>query len=244
MHARHVLGATAIAAAGLLALAGPAAGHINPSVTSAPAGSSLKFELRVGHGCGESGNTTKLEVQIPESITSVTPQVVPGWTIDTTIVQLEEPITGSHGEGITERTSLVTWTGGPLDHHQLEEFGLSVRLPDTPGETIHFPTIQSCDDGTSNEWIQIAEEGAEEPDSPAPAIALTAATDDGHGEDGDAGDAEEHAEEDEPSTVGTEVAAEDDGGEGGDGLALAGLIAGALGLIAGGTALLRSRTAG
>ena len=64
-----------------------------------------------------------------------------------------------------------------------------MKLPDTPGETIYFPTIQTCDNGQSNDWIEIPEEGEEEPESPAPAIAVNEAAGDGHGAE---------AEEEEP----------------------------------------------
>jgi uncharacterized protein YcnI len=212
--------------------------HVSPSETSAPAGSYLKFELRVPHGCGEEGNTTKVEVQIPGGITSVTPQVVAGWTIDTTIEQLETPLDDGHGGQITERTAVVTWTGGPLDHHQLEEFGLSVKLPDTPGETIYFPTIQTCDDSTTGEWIQIAETDGEEPEKPAPAIALTAASGDDHGSTDDEG------EDGEETAIDAETAASTSDSEDSDGLAIAALVVGGLGLLAGGAALIRGRSAG
>ena len=172
MHARKLITAASLAGAGLLGLTGPAGAHVTPSETTAPAGSYLKFDLRVPHGCGEAGNTAIVEVQIPDGITSVTPQVVTGWTIERTIETLNPPIDDGHGGQITERTAVVTWTGGPLAHDQLEEFGLSVKLPDTADETIYFPTIQTCDDGTTAEWIQIPEEGGEEPEMPAPAIAL------------------------------------------------------------------------
>ena len=60
-------------------------------------------------------------------------------------------------------------------------FGLSVQVPDTPGETILFPVIQTCEGGAVTEWIQPTVEGEEEPEHPAPAITLTEAEGDGHG---------------------------------------------------------------
>ncbi|MDP1818374.1 MAG: YcnI family protein [Acidimicrobiales bacterium] len=243
MRTRQTLAITGLAGTALLGLALPATAHVGPSPSSAPAGSFLKFELRVAHGCGETGNTTKVEVQIPEGITSVTPQVVPGWAIERTVEPVDPPADDGHGGEITERTAVVSWTGGPLLHDELEEFGLSVALPDTPGETLFFPTIQTCDDGSTADWIQLPQ-GDEEPDQPAPAIELTATADDEHGT------AAAPVEEEEPDEVEEGTAeldpegaaasgSDDDPAE--EGLAIAALVVGALGLAAGGTALLRGR---
>ncbi len=235
MSTRRTLTTAGLAAVGLLALAGPAAAHVTPSETSAPAGSYLKFDLRVPHGCEDAG-TTKLEVQIPEGITSVTPQVVTGWTIERTIEQLPEPLDDGNGGQITERTSVITWTGGPLAHDQLEEFGLSVKLPDEPDTTLTFPTIQTCEDGSSTAWIEATPPGGEEPEHPAPAIALTAAAGDEHGDD--AGTAttmgEDDATEDEDNADDSSARA----------LAVTGIGLGAAGLALGGGALRRARSRG
>ena len=58
---------------------------------------------------------------------------------------------------------------------------LSMRLPDdAAGETLEFPVLQTCEVGETN-WNQVAEEGEEEPESPAPTIVVTEATGDEHG---------------------------------------------------------------
>ena len=240
MRLRTTLTAGALGLAAVLAAAGPAGAHAVPSESEAPAGSYLKFDMRIGHGCGEEGNTTKVEIQIPEGIYSATAQVVPGWTISKTAQALDEPVDDGHGGQYTERDAVVTWEGGPLMHDQLEEFGLSVKLPDTPGETLYFPTIQTCDNGETNDWVQIAEEGEEEPESPAPAIALTEAAGDGHG-----GGGEEEMTDDTAAgeNVDTEAASSTSDGDddGTDGMAVAGLVAGLAGLGLGGTAFARTR---
>lgn len=195
--------------------AGPAAGHVEPSVEEAPAGSELVFSLTVGHGCEDDSDTVGLEVQLPEGIEEATPQAIPGW--DATV------------EG-----NVVTWEGGPLPHDQYLQFGLSVALPDAPGETLTFPTVQTCASGAETAWI----EDGEESEHPAPALTLTEATDEGHGH----GDGEEtdtttadHADEGAAAAGG----AEDDDGP--DALAVVALIVGALGLVAAGVALVTAR---
>ena len=250
MQRRHAIIAGLVGAAALLATAGPAAAHISPSVSQAPAGSFLKFDLRVPHGCDE-GATNSLAVQIPEGINSVTPQVVPGWTIERTTEQLDQPIDDGEGGQITERTSVVTWAGGPLAPDQLEEFGLSVKLPDTPGETVYFPIIQSCDNGETTDWIQLPDASGEEPEHPAPGIELTASTGDDHGhgdEEADAGDSTDTTDKVDDGTendVGDAAAAAVDNDKGDDDgtdpLAAAGLVLGIAGLAVGALALSRTR---
>ena len=56
-----------------------------------------------------------------------------------------------------------------------------MKLPDKPGETIYFPVVQTCESGEVA-WIEIPEEGADEPEHPAPGITLTAAVADGSDE--------------------------------------------------------------
>ena len=220
----------------MVLLAAPATAHVNPSVTEAPAGSYLKFELIVPHGCGEDGNTTKVEVEIPDGIYTVTAQVVPGWTITKTTEELPEPVDDGFGGEYTERDAVVAWDGGPLAHDQLEEFGMSVKLPDSPGETILFPVIQTCDNGETAEWIQPTVEGEEEPERPAPAIALTEATGDGHGGGDEEDEATGEAAASEEVTAVSSPSDDDD-----DGLAIAALVAGLLGAGLGGAAFVRTR---
>jgi uncharacterized protein YcnI len=209
----------------LLWLAAPAWAHISPTISEAPAGGFATFALIVPHGCeGEGGDTVKLEVQLPDGIESATPQFIPGWeaTVDDA-----GPV-------------VVTWEGGPLPHDQFQEFGLSVQMPDTPGETALFPVIQTCESGEEVAWTEETPEGGEEPEHPAPAIAITEA-------DGEHG----HAEEPTDTTVaeddhGTEDAAgdsEESEDSDSNSLAVVALIVGALGLLAGGYAVMSSRRA-
>lgn len=205
----------------LVGLAAPAWAHIEPTVEEAPAGGELTFALVVPHGCDDDTGTVKLEVQMPDGVESATPQFLPGWeaTVDDA-----GPV-------------VVTWEGGPLPHDQFMEFGLSVGLPDTPGETVLFPTIQTCESGEEVSWIEETPEGGEEPEHPAPAIALTEAEGHDHAEEG-----EEHAEEDEHAEDGaTDTISSDDSDS--NGVAGLALILGMLGFLLGGYAVISSRRA-
>jgi uncharacterized protein YcnI len=227
MTKRHLAAAAGLGTAAILLLAAPASAHIEPTIESAAASSYTTFSLQVPHGCGDAG-TSKLEVQIPDSITSVTPEVVPGWTITRTTEHLDTPRDDGEGGQITDRTSVITWAGGPLAHDQLELFGLSVKMPDTAGRSVTFPTIQTCEDGSHTDWIEPTVEGQDEPEHPAPTIHLTAASGDDHGGGG---------------TAAATASADDDDGDSATPLAIAGIVMGALGLVVGGAALAKSRAA-
>jgi hypothetical protein len=91
--------------------------------------------------------------------------------------------------------------------------------------------------------------GEEEPEHPAVVVAIGEAEGDGHGGSSDDmaedGDAEQTSADGEAAAAATDTSSsssDDDGGS--DGLAIAGVVLGGLGLAAGGTALVRSRNAG
>ncbi len=74
--------------------------------------------------------------------------------------QLDEPITGSHGEEITERVAQVVYTAKtPLPDGQRDAFELSLQIPeDAAGQTLAFPTIQTCEQGETA-WTEIPADG-------------------------------------------------------------------------------------
>lgn len=195
---------------------------------------------------GRDGSPTgKVEVQVPEALTTAGPYVVAGWTAETTTETLPEPIDDGHGGQLTERDAVITWTAEPgnelIDGQRLN-FGIGFQAPEEVGEVLYFKTIQTCDEGTA-EWLTEWDGEGEEPEAPAPAVLVVEGSGDGHG-----GDAADDETADEESTETTEVAAEPvsstDGGDDGDssqGLAVAGLVAGLAGLGLGGTAFAKTR---
>ncbi len=94
--------------------------------------------------------------------------------------------------------------------------------------------IQTCEKGETD-WVETPAEGqdAEELERPAPSVTITEATGDEHGA---------------AETVSTEEseadAVDDSDSDDGNGLAIAGLVVGAVGVIVGGTALARTRKQG
>ena len=241
------LGALPAATAAIaLSLASPASAHVTATPSTAAAGAYTVVTFSVGHGC-EGSPTTKIEIQVPETVLSVTPSRNPFYDVEKTVEQLDEPVTDAHGNEVTERTASIVYTATtPLPDGQRDWFELSFQLPDAAGETLTFPTVQTCQKGETG-WVEVPAEGqdADELESPAPAFEILPAA-----EDGGHGAAEEPADEPDADADAEPAAAEADGDstsdaadEGGSSaLGWAGLVAGLLGLVAGGLALARTRS--
>jgi uncharacterized protein YcnI len=218
------------AAAGLitLGLAGPAGAHVTVTPEETAAGSFTVVTVSVPHGC-EGSPTTKVAIQIPEDILAVTPTRNTYYDVAKKMQRLPEPVKDAHGNEVTERVGSVVYTAkAPLPEGQRDAFELSLQLPDEAGKTIAFPSIQTCAKGETA-WTEIptGDQDAEELEHPAPAFEITAAAED-EAEDG----AEAGAE---ASPV--EVADDDTGTT----LGIIGVVLGALGLAAGGAALVQVR---
>jgi len=207
--------------------------HATAQNTNAPSGGYGYLDIRVPHGC-DGTPTLSVAVQIPDGVVGVKPERKAGWTTTTT----KGPITpyDSHGTTISEGVVEVVWsTNDPLPDDMFEDFGLSVKWPDRPGETLYFPTVQQCPDGGEVAWIEIPAEGQDPHslDAPAPAVTLSGGSDD-HGatDPAEAGAMATTAvgapgADGAPGTPGTP------GADGSDGSAVPGVVAGlATGLVA------------
>ena len=122
--------------AALVAIPAVASAHVVLTGTSAPAGAYYAAVFRVGHGCGGSA-TTAVTVHLPDSIPAPHPQPKAGWTIETTRAP------------DSQRVVAVTWRG-LLPSEEFDDFGLLMKLPDTPGDLV-LPVTQTCTDAVS-EW--------------------------------------------------------------------------------------------
>jgi uncharacterized protein YcnI len=164
------LSALGLAGGAVLALAAvplAASAHVTVTPSGTAAGSYTVLTFAFSHGC-EGSPTTALTFDIPESIASVSPTLNPNYTIEKV------------ADG--DRTAQVVYTAiTPMQDGYRDTIELSLQLPeDAAGETLSFPVLQTCEVGETN-WNQVAEEGEEEPESPAPAIVVTEATGDEHG---------------------------------------------------------------
>jgi uncharacterized protein YcnI len=228
--------ATGAVLVGVFGFAAPAAAHVTVSPREATQGGYGRVAFRVPTE-SDTASTTKVEVNFPEdaAVASVSTMPVPGWTVQVERRTVDPPLE-VHGSQVTEAVSKITWTAtgdAAIKPGEFQEFPVSMGpLPEV--DRMVFKTLQTYSDDNVVRWIEEPPVGGgEEPDSPAPVLTLTAATD---GESPAAS---------APATTGPQadpVAADDDDG---DplllGLAVAGLVAGLAGLLLGALALARTR---
>lgn len=157
----------------LVAAAGPASAHITLETGEAPAGSTYRAVLRVGHGC-ETLPTTTIRIQIPDGVVAVEPVPKPGWTLETIMAPYSEPVT-YFDQTLTQGVREVIWKGGSLPDGQYDEFVFDGQLQGEVGQILYFPVVQECGEVVSR-WIDIPTEGQNSDDleEPAPAVTLTA----------------------------------------------------------------------
>jgi uncharacterized protein YcnI len=223
--------------AGLALLAPTAAqAHVSLHPNEVPAGSFAALDIRVPNE-SEDANTVKLAVQLPPGFADVSPEVMPGWNVKVTTAKLAEPLQTDDGE-VTEGVRQIVWTGsgaqGRIPPGQFLSFPISTEIPGEAGQTLTFKVLQYYDDGEVARWI-----GSPNSDNPAPDVDVTAAG--GVLQDVAGGEAEAPA----AAAPGGEAPGDSEGSDSASkGLGIAALVLGALGLLAGGTALVRSRQPG
>ena len=143
---------SALVAAFLVLLAGPASAHVEVGPETAVAGSVTTLTFSFHHG-KDGAATTGLQVRLPDGASVVSVPAVAGWT-----------------SAVTD--GVVSWTGGRVPDGTEAEFPLEVRMPTTAGVAL-FPTIQVTDAGELA-WIS-PDEGEGEDQHPAPRVEVTPA---------------------------------------------------------------------
>lgn len=214
----------------LVGLASPASAHVTVTPSTTTAGAYAVLQFSVGHGC-EKSPTTKITVQIPAQITSVTPTRTALWKVAKRTEKIDPPSVDSHGNKIVERVASVTFsTDTPLPDGYREVFELAVQLPEASGTKLVFPTIQTCEQGESA-WIEVPQDGqnVEELELPAPGFIISE-PDEGMHHHATTGDS--HSKQ---APAATPASGRDDT------LTLAALAAGVVGSVLGGAALVRQR---
>ncbi|MEV4763971.1 YcnI family protein [Micromonospora chokoriensis] len=219
------------AATAVLGFAGPASAHVTVNPKEATQGGYARVAFRVPNE-SDTASTNKLEVVLPENapVGSVSTMPVPGWTVATEKRKVDPPIE-VHGSQLTEAVSKITWTAtvdAAVKPGQFQEFPVSMGpLPKV--DTMVFKVLQTYSDGNISRWIDDPAPGGEEPENPAPVLALAAAAPEGAA----------------TPTAAAVAAPDDDDDDEGNGLAVglgvAGLVAGLAGLVLGGLAFTRTR---
>lgn len=249
------ISAAAAAAAIGLTFAGSTLAYAHASIDASTneAGAYATLTFAIPHGCDESP-TTKVVIDIPDEILTVTPTRSAFYTLEKHTEKLAQPVDDGHGNEIAERVSEVAYTATtPLPADQRDILELVVKLPeDAAGKTLYFPVKQTCEQGEIT-WGDIAAEGQDPHDlpHPAPGLEVVAGSGHGHGHGHDHGteasDEHSHGHDqgddaaDASDASKHEAAAADSDGNSAMPVAVTGLVVGALGLVVGAASLLRGR---
>ncbi|MET9391916.1 YcnI family protein [Streptomyces sp. NPDC006624] len=225
--------AAACAAAGLtvLTLSAPAFAHVSVQPEGpAEKGGYAVVDFKVPNE-RDNASTTKLEVTFPTDhpLASVMPEPVPGWKVEVTTSKLDKPLE-MHGEKISEAVSKVTWTadGDGIKPGFFQKFPVSVgQLPEDADQLV-FKALQTYDNKEVVRWIEVPQEGQEEPDNPAPVLRLSAASEDGH--HGSPADDAESAEKASTDTAAADTGSSDDTDTTARVLGVVGIVVGAAGV--------------
>ena len=170
---RFLVGVSVAASAGtfLIASAFVASAHVTPDPTSAPKGAGDQvITFRVPNELDDA-NTVKVVLQLPQDhpIADVEVLAMPGWTDTIQMKHLSTPIKTDDGS-FSDVASVITWTGGEIAPGQYGEFKiLAMGLP-TDTDQLVFKALQTYDNGSTTSWIETQADA----ENPAPVIKLTA----------------------------------------------------------------------
>jgi periplasmic copper chaperone A len=226
----------ALAATVLALLPTAAQAHISIHPNVLPAGGFATVNVRVPNE-QDKATVTKVQMQMPSGLISVSAQSPPGWTLAYRMHTLAKPIQTDDGP-VTSEVGEIDWSaarGAGIPPGQFVQFPISISTPGRAGAVIGFPTVQTYSDGKMVRWI-----GPPSNDLPAPTIDVSKAN--GPMLDVTGGDAGPPAS---AATLtiggGARRAAASSSAGASQGLGIAALIVAILGLLAGVAALLRAR---
>ncbi|TDT28563.1 uncharacterized protein EV562_114129 [Streptomyces sp. BK208] len=237
MKASRIAAVGAVSGIAVLALSAPAFAHVSVQPEGAAAkGGYAVVDFKVPNE-RDDASTTKLEVSFPADhpLASVMPQPIPGWKADVTKSKPAKPLE-SHGKQITEVVTKVTWTadGKGVEPGYFQKFPLSIgALPEDADELV-FKAIQTYSNKEVVRWIEVPQEGQDEPDTPAPVLKLSAAEEDAHGAAGASDAKGDDAGADARNTAADTSSSDSGSGDGSDTtarvLGIVGIVVGAAGV--------------
>jgi periplasmic copper chaperone A len=170
MNAKKIAG---LLAATMLVVPASAQAHISLHPNTIPAGAFATLDVRVP-GEQEGAYVKKVDTLFPQGFTGVDYENVPGWTAKVIEAKLATPIV-EDGETIDTEVSQIVWTwSGPLgrvNNGQFINFPLSLAIPaDATGKALEFRTVQTYSNGQIVHWIDPSLSA----EHPAPRINVTA----------------------------------------------------------------------
>jgi uncharacterized protein YcnI len=161
----------ALAAIAAISFALPASAHITFENKEVKPGATVKFVLRVPHGC-DGAATTAVRIALPASLSEAKPQPKPGWTLSLVTEDVQNAsATQGHDHGGAGNLKEIAWTGGRLEDAHYDEFVFRAAVSKTASGRIFVPVVQQCDGGTAR-WIEIPTDGGSVDDLkyPAPSV--------------------------------------------------------------------------
>ncbi|KES05312.1 membrane protein [Streptomyces toyocaensis] len=184
MKASRIAAAGAVAGVAVLAVSTPCFAHVSvqPEGEAAKGGYAV-VDFKVPNE-RDDASTTRIEITFPTDhpLASVMPQPVEGWDVKVTRSTLDKPLE-MHGKKINEAVSKVTWTAKDdgIEPGFFQKFPVSVgTLPEDTDELV-FKALQTYSNKEIVRWIEVPRKGQEEPEHPAPVLALSEASGDHHG---------------------------------------------------------------
>ena len=231
MNLRRLIRALVVAGLAVVVAAPLAGAHVTVNPGEAPKGGFAKLAFRVPNERDDAGTTT-LEVNFPENhpIENVSVRPKDGWTYEV----------ARTGDGAV---STITWSGGVIQPGEFDEFEVSVGPLPEDADQLLFPSLQTYEGGDVVRWIEEPQPGGEEPEFPAPLLTLVDPEGNEAGTDDEATEAESEFDSEQAGGVSVENAATQDDVDSANTLGIVGIVVGALGLLTGGFALLRRRSA-
>ena len=234
---------SAAAAVGVFAAAGVASAHVSIEQSEVQAGAYELVTLGVPHGC-DGSPTTEVRIQMPESIVAVTPTINPGWDVEKVML---DPRRADHRQPrrrdhrTRERSGLHRQdaAAGRLR----DAFTLSLRIPDDGQGRCTSRPSRSARTASPGGSRSRRRPGPEELELPSPSVAVVAASGEagGHGGSDAATTGATETTEVAATDGGDDDASTDDRRRSSNGLAIAALVVGVLGLGTGAVAIARTR---
>lgn len=169
--------AAAVTTLGVVGLHSAAFAHVTLAAGETHPNAAYRAVLKVPHGC-DGQPTQAIHVQIPDGVINVKPMPKPGWDLKVTRGAYKKTYQ-SHGKAVTEGAREIVWSGGSLPDDFYDEFTFIgfVTSDFSAGDTIRFPTLQTCANIEAR-WVEIPASGQSPHDlkAPAPAVRVVADT--------------------------------------------------------------------
>jgi periplasmic copper chaperone A len=168
---KSILTATAL---GALVLPAAAAADVTLQPDAAPAGAFTRLDVRVPTERGVA--TKRVVLELPPGFAFASFQPVAGWRIRMSQRELVQPLR-IDGTDFDHEIARITWTAetnaDAIPPGAFQDFGLAVRIPDgEPGQKLTFKALQEYADGETVRWV-----GDHTSATPAPQVTLHDAVD-------------------------------------------------------------------